>query len=319
MSDSLSGASDYQVFGLRVRSEIPLPELFPATGEAVADVTIRRGSLVAPGSTPGLRAEGAALMLTIPDVARYRIEAGRAIIVDPEPGVPERNVRLFLLGSAFGVLLHQRGLLPLHANAIEIDGRAVAFMGPSGAGKSTLAAWFHDRGFKVIADDVCVVSFDLDGCPHAAPGLPRLRLWAEALELMGRDSQGLNRSFLNDEHEKFDVPMDAASAARSQMPVAAIYLLDQGGEFSIVPLRGIEAADAVFANTYRGGYLAETSGQKEHWESAVQLVRGTPVFRAIRQWDPTVLEEQCSRLLHHAQELSRTQERTASGEPAGQS
>jgi hypothetical protein len=162
-----------------------------------------------------------------------------------------------------------------------------------------------------------VVSFGLKGRPQAAPGLPRLRLWAEALELTGRDPHGLNRSFLNDEDEKFDVPIDAASAGQSQMPLAAIYLLDRGHEFSIVPLRGIEAADAVIANTYRGEYLAKTSGQKEHWESAIQLIRGTPVFRAIRQWDPMALEDQCSRLLRHAQELLTTLERGGSGEPAG--
>ena len=51
--------------------------------------------------------------------------------IDPEndftaPGASSRNVRVFLLGSAFGALLHQRGLLPLHANAVEVDGRAVA-------------------------------------------------------------------------------------------------------------------------------------------------------------------------------------------------
>jgi hypothetical protein len=113
--------------------------------------------------------------------------------------------------------------------------------------------------------------------------------------------------------------MDAASSARSQMPLAAIYLLDRGNEFSIVPLRGIEAADAVFANTYRGEYLAKTSGQKQHWESAVRLVRGTPVFRAIRQWDPTVLEEQCSRLLRHAQQLPRTGQSGGNGDVASQS
>ena len=134
--------------------------------------------------------------------------------------MPERNVRLFLLGSAFGVLLHQRGLLPLHANAIEIDGRAVAFMGPSGAGKSTLAAWFHDRAFRVIADNVCAISRNSEGRRQAAPGLPRLRLWAEALELMGRSSHALNRSFVDDDDEKFDVPMDPAS--RSPIEDAAV-------------------------------------------------------------------------------------------------
>jgi hypothetical protein len=312
---------DYRVFGLRVRSEIELPELFRATGAAAPDVTIEQGSIpiVTQGEDDGLNQVAGALVLVIPKVGRYRIENGDRITVESEPGVPARNVRLFLLGSAIGVLLHQRGLLPLHANAVDIGGRAIAFMGPSGAGKSTLAAWFHDAGFKVIADDVCVISFDLEGRPYTAPGLPRLRLWAEALQLMGRDLQGLNRSFLSDEHEKFDVPLDAASSACSQTALAAVYLLDRGGEFSIVPLRGIAAADAVFANTYRGGYLAKTRGQEQHWESAVRLVRGTPVFRASRQWDPTTLEEQCSRLLRHARELPGTREPGGCGEAADQS
>ena len=215
-------------------------------------------------------------------------------------------------------LLHQRGLLPLHANAIDIDGKAVAFMGESGAGKSTLAAWFHDRGHRVVSDDVCVVGFDEHLQPYAAPGLPRLRLWAEALALMGRGTTGFARSYIGEEDEKYDVPIDAELAARAHVPLAAIYLLDEGPEFSIVPLRGIEAADAVFANTYRGEYLAKTSGQKQHWESAVRLVRGTPVFRAIRRWDATALEEQCSRLLHHARELPKTPEPGGIDARAGQ-
>lgn len=302
-------ARDYSVFGLVVRSDLPLPELFPHEAQAAADVTIRAGEIPEAVHAPeGLSADDDALLLVIPGVARYRIAEGRSITVQAEADVPERNVRLFLLGSAFGALLHQRGLLPLHANAIDIDGNAVAFMGRSGAGKSTLAAWFHDSGFRVISDDVCVVGFDEKQRPYAAPGLPRLRLWAEALALMGRGTAGFARSYIGEEDEKYDVPIDAELAARSHVPLAAIYLLDQGPDFSIVRLRGIEAAEAVFANTYRGEYVAETSGQKQHWESAVRLVRGTPVFRAIRQWDTTALEKQCSRLLHHARELPWTAE-----------
>jgi hypothetical protein len=302
-----------------VRSDIELPELFADDTGAPPDVTIRVGAIDSENDREGLHTDQGSLLLVVPQIARYRIADGTTIIVDPAAGVPGRNIRLFLLGSAFGALLHQRGLLPLHANAIEIDGQAVAFMGPSGAGKSTLAAWFHDHGFKVIADDVCVVGFGLDGHPYAAPGLPRLRLWADALGLMGRDAEGFTRSYLNDEDEKFDVPVDAASATRSKISLAAIYLLDRKDRFSIVPLPGIEAADAIFANTYRGEYLTQTSGHREHWESAIRLVRATPVFRAIRQWDPTSLEDQCSRLLHHAQEQARKRESAGSGALAGQS
>jgi hypothetical protein len=301
LTHPLSDGSDYQVFGLRVRSEIPLPELFPVHGEAAPDVTIRCGAVTAARTTAGLHADAGALVLSVPDVARYLIEGGREIIVDPEPEVPERNLRLYLLGSAFGALLHQRGLLPLHANAVEVDGRAVAFMGASGEGKSTLAAWFHDRGFRIIADDVCVVRFDQQGSAIAQPGLPRLRLWAEALELTGREAGIYSRSFLGDEHfDKFDVPIAPASAAQADLPLAGLYLLERGDTLAISQLSGVEAADAVFANTYRGAYVSATSMHKGHWESAIQLVRRTPVFRAIRKWDLARLDEQCAMLLDHA-------------------
>jgi hypothetical protein len=297
-------AFEYSVFGLRVRSSLELPELMPATGKGQPDVTIEAAPIAdepVPGSE--VSAVNGALVLVVPDIARFRISGGNAIIVDAERGIPERNVRLFLLGSAFGALLHQRGLLPLHANAVEIDGKAVAFMGASGEGKSTLAAWFHDRGYKVLADDVCVVGFDGAGVPHAYPGLPRLRLWNEALEALGREATRYDRSYVGaaEQLEKFDVPIERSAIACSTAPLTVIYLLQRGDELSIAQLRGVEAAEALFANTYRGSYLPMIKGQKDHWHSAVLLVQAVPVYRAVRQWDLANLDEQCSRLLAHAE------------------
>jgi hypothetical protein len=294
----------YQVFGLRVHSEIPLPELLPSEGQALPQVIIRLAKFKPWVVDPGLHADGEALLLNIPDVGRYRIQGGNEILVDASAGVPDRNVRLFLLGSAFGALLHQRGLLPLHANAVNINGKAVAFMGPSGYGKSTLAAWFHQQGYDVIADDVCVVGFGEDGRPYATPGLPRLRLWAEALQLLGCSTTDYDRSYMSSDEQvdKFDVPIDPASVARSNVELGALYLLERGEKFSIDEIRGIEAAETLFANTYRGSYLSKVNGQKNHWQSAVRLVGRTPVYRAVREWDLAKLNEQCRRLLEHAEE-----------------
>jgi len=295
---------DYQLFGLRIRSEIALPELFPAAGASKPDVMIRSGVLPR-HSGPGLNRDDDALLLNIPEVGRYRIDKGREIIVDADVDVPERNVRLFLLGSALGALLHQRGMLPLHANAVEIDGSACAFIGESGAGKSTLAAWFHDRGLCVIADDVCVVGFDRAGHPYAAPGLPRLRLWAEALAASGRENKGLQRSYVEaaGDLDKFDVPISAPSSVSRDVPLAALYVLERASTFSIVRLEGIAAAEAVFAHTYRGSYLPLTKNQAAHWEATVRLVRTVPVFKASRKWDLAIMDRQCSQLLEHAAEL----------------
>ena len=301
MSESVEvSAFDYSIFGLRVRSSLPLPELFPAIGDGQPDVTVETAAVAdeqCRGS--GLRAVEDALVLDVPEVARFRISGGNKITVAADSGAPQRNIRLYLLGSAFGALLHQRGLLPLHANGVEIDGKAVAFMGASGEGKSTLAAWFHDQGHRIIADDVCVVGFEPSGEPYATPGPPRLRLWADALELTGRNAVGLERSYIGHVDEKYDVPVSRARAAQSKIPLAALYLLERGENWSIDPINGVEAADAIFANTYRGSYVAAAGGQREHWLSCVQLVRRLPVFRISRVWNVERFGEQWQLLLDH--------------------
>ena len=291
----------YRLFGLNVRSEIDLPELTPCAIEAEPEVTIRLSDIGADVSAPGLHAVDGDLVFVAEDVARYRIAAGRTIVVERLPNSPARNVRLFLLGSAFGALLHQRGLLPLHANAVEIGGKAVAFMGESGAGKSTLAAWFHDNGYPVLADDVCVIGFDQKGAPRAYPGLPRLRLWLDALESSGRSVQGLSRSFEDSSSrvDKYDVPIAAGSSAPSDLPLRALYVLEQGDEFLIEQLTGVAAADAIIANTYRGAFLAAAGTQRQHWESAVELARTIPVYRLRRSKRFDRIDEECSGLLHH--------------------
>jgi hypothetical protein len=296
----MSEIFDYAVFGLSVRSNISLPELFSIEATSEPDVTLRTAPLTDPETPPGLHIAGDALMLNIPNVARYRIEGGREIVIDPDPSAPERNVRLFLLGSAFGALLHQRGLLPLHANAIQVDGKAVAFMGESGSGKSTLAAWFHDRGFRVMADDVCVVRFGVEGGVWACPGLPRLRLWEEVLEATGRQASEYPQSYLGDsEFRKFDVSINS-NAAREASEICAIFILSKGESFAIERLGGVEAAHAVFENTYRGAYLDEIEGHHKHWTAAIYLVRKVPIFRLSRVWDIGSLEEQCELILESA-------------------
>jgi hypothetical protein len=73
--------------------------------------------------------------------------------------------------------------------------------------------------------------------------------------------------------------------------------------FSLNRLTGVAAADAVFANTYRGVYVPAAKGQRSHWLSAVRLVQTTPVFSATREWDPTKLDAQCELLLDEVRSI----------------
>lgn len=271
----------YCMYGLRISSEIELPELIAESAWEMPDVRIRQECLPVPGGKSGeLFAEGAAAGFFIEGVAQYRVNAGREILVDPRPEAPIRNVRLFLLGSAFGLLLHQRGYLPLHASTIEIAGRGYAFLGPSGSGKSTLATAFHDKGYRVVADDVCVIGFDDDGVAFAHGGIPRLRLWADALAASGRSAGDYQLSYAGDEQfRKFDVP--TKEVARS-VPLGAIVELASGDQMNCHALGGLEAVEAIFANTYRGGFVASAGEPAAHWRACMQLVAAVPVSRLHR-------------------------------------
>jgi hypothetical protein len=294
----------FSLFGLRVRSDIPLPELSRGA-EGEPDVIIKRGSLPPIEgervNSIAVTAEGA--ILNIPRVGRYLIREGREIVVEADPAGSERHLRLFLLGSAFGGILHQRHLLPLHANSIEFGGRAVAFMGHSGAGKSTMAAWFHDRGFNVLADDVCVVTFE-GGAPMAQPGIPRLRMWRDALEASGRSAEAHELSF--DDADKYNVPTRQGGAA-GPVALGAIYLLMKGeGEPAsdfIQRLSGIEAIDALVANTYRGGYVPMMGTTQKHLESCLALARSVPVFTVRRTWGKDHLEREFGAIREHVASL----------------
>lgn len=304
---SLVDSHDYLVFGLRLRSLLELPELFLAEGDSDPDVWIDEGPIDAPIFEPGLVAAQNGLLLTIADVGRFLVSEGRRIRVEPVRGVNARDVRLFLLGSAFGALLHQRGLLPLHANAIEVGGRVFAFMGPSGIGKSTLAAWFLDHGCGLLADDVCVVRFAQSGQPLACAGLPRLRLWLDIIERTGRAASELDRSYVgvSAQLDKFDVRVERVAMPHSQVPIGALYLLDRAEEFAIQRLGGVDAAQAIFENTYRGAYVAAATTHLNHWESSIALARSTPVFRVRRTMNLAHFDEESRALRAHFDEVAK--------------
>ncbi|MDT8759751.1 hypothetical protein MZO42_13695 [Sphingomonas psychrotolerans] len=289
----------YRLFGLRLRSTIALPELASCVGDDPADVEIALGTAqhFPHGDPEALVATADGVVLAVANVARFRICKGQTILVEPTPTASERNVRLFLLGSAMGILLHQRRILPLHANAVDLDGGAVAFMGMSGAGKSTLAAAFHDRGRSILSDDVCAVIADGNGF-IAQPGIPRLRLWRDAVERSGRNLDDCERAF--DALDKYTVGIgcDSRSAA---LPLRAIYLLSRHNDRApeISPLSGLDAVEALVENTYRGRYVACFGDPQAHFATCLAISRTVPVFKLSRPWDTGVMGATIGRIEDH--------------------
>jgi hypothetical protein len=298
-----SGARRYSVFGLQIDSDLELPELFETTANSLADVRIELGKVPSEGQfEAGLHIVGGGALLVVEKTARYFVAAGSRMVVEPVDGAASQNVRLFLLGSALGLLLHQRRMLPLHANAVELDGAAIAFMGASGAGKSTLAAWFSDRGFPLIADDVAVVDFEGD-TPIIQPGLPRLRLWERVIEATGRDPSDYPLSVEGDAaYDKRDVLLPQAKVASDARRLHAIIEISRTGP-PIEPLRGAAAAEAIMSHTYRGEYVKALRTVHAHWLMCMKLVAAVPVFRASVDFDLQQLDWSYEPLLLEVRKL----------------
>ena len=298
----------YRIFGLSVESEIALPELVPVQDGTAADVFIR---VIGPQNEPPadfqLTASGNEASLSVPGIAIYRMRDGKTMTVASEASASDRDVRLFLLGSAFAAILHQRGLLPLHSNAIEIDGRAIAFLGHSGAGKSTLAAWFHDRGHGLLSDDVCVVGVDQKGRGIVYGGVPRVRLWRDALEASGRSADNEERAA--DEWEKYNVRAEQ-SAIRNDAPLSHIYLFSGSGSDAdtvVTRLSGSRAVQALVENTYRGKFVKLLGKTQRHLDQCVSLAKNLAVFEVRRPWGLDVLDQVGAALEAHAKSFIETQ------------
>jgi hypothetical protein len=275
----------YTAYLLSIDSELALPELLPdpSTGAREPDVRIRLGDVSPHGLVDGLQlgptlwANREQLWFQVPHVARYLIQRGDTIRIDPEPGIDEDSIRLFLLGSAFGALLFQRGYLVLHGNAVRIGDQCMVCLGDSGAGKSTLAAGFLQRGFDVLADDVVPVD---SGC-LALPGFPRIKLWQDTASRLGIDTTNLRR--ILPDTEKFNYPL-ASAAAVPPLPVRWVYLLSSGAVDTIrcEPIRGMERFRPLYENTYRVFFLEGMGLEPEHLQLCGQLAGRIHLARVTR-------------------------------------
>jgi hypothetical protein len=238
-----------KAYGLTIRSSFPFPELLPAPADAVVDVTIDRGP-VEPAqpqlSEPALSfwAGPAQAKLTYNGVGTFHVADGTRMTIDVAPGVEEREIRFFALGPAMSMLLHQRELLPLHANAVNVNGVGVLFMGFSGRGKSTTAAALCARGHQLIADDISPVQWTNAG-PVVLPGWPHMRLLPQSMTAVGGDTSGPT---LHARSDKF--AWHARHFATAPVPLGRIYLIADGDRIEVEPLRPSEAFGQLVAGTY---------------------------------------------------------------------
>lgn len=264
----------YLAYNLRIESALGLPELVPIADatDQPPDVMIQWGNL-SQVNTLSLDHE---FVGTVEEVGRFLIRSGQEIVIDPVDTVDPAHLRTILLGPIFSILLRQRGLLVLHASAVKIGDRAVAFMGGSGWGKSTLVTAFHARGYDVLTDDVLPLQLG-DSQPLVSPSYPHFKLCPDAA-----DSLRTELSPIFEGAHKLAYTF-TQGFQQTPLPLHRIYVLGKGDRHEITPLSPAIAFLNLVQHTRAMISLQEPHFLASHFQLCTDLISQVTFSRFVRK------------------------------------
>ena len=268
-----------------------LPELTPAQN-IKSDVTIGLGRV--PEHLPEVRGSGILFEAALNDflfkfegIGRYRVQYGSRIIIQPEREALPAEIRLVLLGSSIGALLHQRGMLAIHGSAITDGNQTTILSGQSGVGKSTIAAGLLELGYSVIADDISVIG--RNGKHFIVErGIPHLKLWKDVLVHLNKAD---DLSKVRPQLEKYRIPIPVLEEDLPGLSKIIILSPSNSKDFSYSEILGRDKFHELRNNTYRLQFIDKMNQTEAHFRNLSQLVNSIQMFHVNRPGDPlNVLE-----------------------------
>lgn len=282
----------YSAYGLSISSEMKIPELKKQKEEKKEQVKIEYGEVNKSKNKnkkhPSLERTEDGFLCYMKDFGGIKVKNKKKIVVSPESGSEENGFRFLVSGIALGLLLHLRGFITLHASAVAIQGRAIAFIGQTGMGKSTTAAALHARGHPIITDDLLVLN-TMEDSVRAYPGFPHLKLTPESIaksvnedpdHVPKIDPDGPKRSFAAEKN-----------FLRDPLPLQSIYALDYQEEklntASSSPyseaIGGKEAIIELVRNSYVARLFPKEAVSERHLRCSSELAQTVPVYRLYRE------------------------------------
>jgi len=313
-------ASTHTVFGLTVRSNLPIPGLTTLEGSLDSvDLDIYWGvsprdeeetpagseepayvsSYTDESGNPALRIwktrDNIFLHLVYHDGIEFWLERkGIAVwAVWPEASTLDDAIS-YLLGPVLGLLLRLRGVTCLHASAVALENCSVVFVGAEGAGKSTTAAAFARQGHGVISDDVVALVENSEGF-QVIPAYPHLSLWPESVEMLYGSSDALPRFSPAWEKRRLALGDQGTRFENRPLPLGAIYVLgDRRSDPApfVETIRPQAALLSLVADTYANKILDRDMRARE-FAVLGRLVTTVPICRIYPHEDATRLGELC--------------------------
>ncbi|MBQ8822002.1 MAG: hypothetical protein IJZ82_05125 [Lachnospiraceae bacterium] len=248
----------YKLYGLTVSSELPLQEaneLCETFSPQDIDVTIR---LTPPPASVLESAHGGqvdylteeVMWFYLKDMVLFYTEKGNLIHVWIEdPTLPAKSITAYLLGSAFSLILMQRGILPIHGSSLRCNDSAFIISGGSGSGKSTTTFNMMNMGYDFLSDDISAVSYQ-DGQAFLHPGPPWQKLCRNIVEA---DAHPEKYIYIDEHRGKYARKLDNDYSCNTYR-LLHMFIITVGTTSapSLRKLEGIEKLHFLTNNLYRG-------------------------------------------------------------------
>ncbi|WP_163193903.1 hypothetical protein [Clostridium thermarum] len=285
----------YRAFSLLIESEFEIPELLSNDEISGETINIRLGYVPRKLDNPiyedpYYEVEKDRFIFNISNVARYLVQSGNTIVVEPYDNAHMQDIRVYLLSTAIGVLLCQRGIVALHSSTIVVDHKAITFSGECGAGKSTLSLAFKNRGYGLLSDDISAIKIEADNLPYVYPSFPQQKLCSDILE---QDALTVSKAKLIDkDRKKYAVEIGECFIKKPMLFIAFYELtISDGEELEVEELFGTEKLVVLLRNIYARYIIRDLGLDSKLLKDSLCILKNIPFYRIKRPENRNTVQE----------------------------
>lgn len=253
-----------------------------------------------------------AFVLRFPETANFSVGADE-VVAQPARAAEPRAVEIGFLGVVMSFWLELQGIPTLHASAVEVAGRAVAFLAMNRGGKSSIAAAMMATGHRLLTDDVLAVEVGQEAV-RARPAYPAMRMWPDAVRhftagagVPERVHPAVNKLLVTvgrDGYGRF---------CKRSLPLAAVYLPERvepadAARVRIEPISRTEAVIELVRHSFSAPVAEAVGLRTARLDRFSDLVRRVPVRRLLYPSGLERLPGVCKELL---EDLERPREKAS--------
>jgi hypothetical protein len=240
----------------------PLLEWTPGPGNAFAARLFRSGETY---------------RIWIDEMGWFRVDpAGPSVAVEHWSGLPRSEVALWGIPASLCIL--RRGDRPIHAAAVEVQGRAVLLVAPGRYGKTTLAGAFMQAGYRVLAEDLSCCR--LSPTPLTLPGPALLRLRRDVYEHL----QIPGTRPIAENPARIYLAIDEALRGNTEpVPLRAIvFLRESDSEPTMTPVAAAESLPDLWSVSFK---LPTDADRAQCFDFLARLAGAVPIWNLERRLD----------------------------------